>query len=80
MSKKNSKPCTFQIKGANTNVIFYADYSNVKKVLPEESKNKDISIEISETSLYKYKIEKIEKDKKGKIVKVNVSLEKEDGK
>lgn len=77
---QDSKPCTFQIKGANTNVIFYADYSNVKKVLLEESKNKDISIEISETSLYKYKIEKIEKDKKGKIVKVNVSLEKEDGK
>lgn len=77
---QDSKPCTFQIKGANTNVIFYADYSNVKKTLPEESKNKDISIEISETSLYKYKIDKVEKDKKGKIVRVSVSLEKEDDK
>jgi hypothetical protein len=76
---QDAKPCTFQIKGANTNVIFYADYSNVKKALPEESKNKDISVEISETSLYKYKIEKVEKDKKGKIVRVNVSLEKEEG-
>ena len=52
----------------------------MKKTLPEESKNKDISVEISETSLYKYKIEKVEKDKKGKIVKVNVSLQKEDDK
>jgi hypothetical protein len=71
---QDNKPCTFQIKGANTNVIFYADYSNVKKVLPEEARNKDISVEVSETSLYKYKIDKVEKDKKGKIVKVTVSL------
>ncbi len=74
MGIQDNKPCTFQITGANTNVIFYADYSNVKKTLPEESKNKDISVEVSETSLYKYKIDKVEKDKKGKLVKVNVSL------
>lgn len=74
MGIQDNKPCTFQIKGANTNVIFYADYSNVKKALPEESKNKDINVEVSETSLYKYKIEKVEKDKKGKLVKVNVTL------
>ncbi len=74
---EDSKPCTFQIKGINTNVIFYADYSNVKKVLPDEAKNKDIAIDVSETSLYKYKIEGVEKDKKGKKVLVKVSLPKD---
>jgi hypothetical protein len=70
----DSKPCTFQVKGTNTNVIFYADYSNVKKLLPEEAKNKDITVEVSATSLYKYKVESVEKDKKGKKVLVKVSL------
>ena len=77
---QQDKPCTFQIKGANTSTIFYADYNNAKKRLPEESKNKDVSVEVSETSLYKYKINKVEKDKNGKKIKVTVALVQEEAK
>lgn len=58
---QSDKPATFNIAGENTNVIFYADYDNVLKTLPEEATLESLSVEPDRTSLYEYSIDNIEK-------------------
>lgn len=61
------KPCSFQIKGKNTNIIYYGDYVDARKELPAESSRESIGIEIAESTLFPYKIVSVKKDVDFKI-------------
>jgi len=75
---QDKKPCSFKIKGVNTNVIYYGDYANASKVLYEESRREDIKIEMAESSLYPYRIVNIDPnvpfkiEDRERVVKVQV--------
>ncbi|TAD99571.1 MAG: hypothetical protein EAZ97_08430 [Bacteroidetes bacterium] len=75
---QQKKPCTFKIKGKNTNTIFYGDYENAQKMLYEEASREDIKVELAESSLYPYKVDGIEimpskPEDMQKFMQINVS-------
>ncbi len=72
-----NKPCKFRIQGSNTNKDFFAHYSNVQQNLPGESRLKDIKVEISETTLFPYKITNTELDKEKRVIRITVALEED---
>jgi len=70
-----NKPCKFRIQGENTSKDFFAHYSNVQKALPGEARLKDVKVEISETTLFPYKITGTERDEEKNIIKITVALD-----
>ncbi|MEM6297327.1 MAG: hypothetical protein AAF740_01420 [Bacteroidota bacterium] len=50
------KPGAFNIRGLNTNIIYYADYDGIVKVLPDEARISDIKVDLSSTTLHSYRV------------------------
>jgi hypothetical protein len=59
---QQKRPCSFKIKGVNTNIIYYGDFVNAQKQLPEESRREDVNLEVAESTLYPYRIVNINRD------------------
>ncbi|MGF1532824.1 MAG: hypothetical protein ACFCUI_03925 [Bernardetiaceae bacterium] len=67
---QQGKPGAFTIRGVNTNIIYYADYDGVVKVLPAEARITDINVDISPTTLHNYRITGMERNEKEKNMEV----------
>ncbi len=67
------KPGAFNIRGLNTNMIYYADYDGIVKVLPDEARITDIKVDLSSTTLHNYRI--VNQDIDSKEQRMEVQLE-----